>query len=152
MKRFTDEKVLPGFTTACRLAFCPTNISPVLLYATTLGVVRPPSAPGMTVAFPASRAATAEFVVPRSIPTTFSPASRLILAAKPTIELRAFRARARRLQSAAANGSPVAAAVNRGDLLDPGLLALLALLRVGLEPIGSEGLESNEDPGLASVQ
>jgi len=39
------------------------------------------------------------------------------------------------------------ATVNRGDLLDPGLLALLALLRVGLEPIGSEGLESNEDPG-----
>ena len=150
MKRFTGEKVLPGFTTACRLAFCPTNISPVLLYATTLGVVRPPSAPGMTVAFPASRAATAELVVPRSIPTTFSPASRLILAAKPTIEL---RARARRLQSAAANkGSPVVAAVNRGDLLDPGLLALLALLRVGLEPIGSEGLESNEDPGLASFQ
>ena len=89
-------------------------------------------------------------MVPRSIPTTFSPASRLILAAKPTIEL---RARARRLQSAAANkGSPVVAAVNRGDLLDPGLLALLALLRVGLEPIGSEGLESNEDPGLASFQ
>lgn len=115
MKRFTDENVLPGLTTACRLAFCPTNISPVLLYATTLGVVRPPSDPGITVAFPASKAATAEFVVPKSIPTTFSPASRFMLAAKPTIKLRAFRDRARRFQSAAAKrGSPVVAAVNSG--------------------------------------
>ena len=33
------------------------------------GVVRPPSALGMTVGSPASRTATTEFVVPRSIPT-----------------------------------------------------------------------------------
>eukprot|EP00438_Fugacium_kawagutii_P033318 Skav219647 [mRNA] locus=scaffold628:355033:355326:+ [translate_table: standard] len=91
MNRFTDEKVLPGFTTAWRLAFCPTNISPVLAYATTLGVVRPPSEPGITVAFPASKAATAEFVVPKSMPTTFSPASKSMLVADRTILERACR-------------------------------------------------------------
>jgi hypothetical protein len=43
-----------------------------LEYATTEGVVLCPSALVTIVGFPPSIAATAEFVVPRSIPTTFS--------------------------------------------------------------------------------
>lgn len=42
--------------------------------ATTEGVVRPPSAFVMMVGFPPSIAATAEFVVPRSMPTTCNSA------------------------------------------------------------------------------
>lgn len=38
--------------------------------ATTEGVVRPPSALVMMVGLPPSMAATAEFVVPKSMPTT----------------------------------------------------------------------------------
>jgi hypothetical protein len=38
---------------------------------TTDGVVREPSAFGMTTGSPASRTLTTEFVVPRSIPTAF---------------------------------------------------------------------------------
>ena len=48
----------------------PTRRSPVLVKATTEGVVRPPSALVMIVGLPPSIAATAEFVVPRSMPTT----------------------------------------------------------------------------------
>jgi len=40
--------------------------------ATTDGVVRDPSALGMTVACPPSMAAITEFVVPRSIPTALA--------------------------------------------------------------------------------
>lgn len=49
---------------------CPTRRSPVLVKATTEGVVRPPSALVMIVGLPPSMAATAELVVPRSMPTT----------------------------------------------------------------------------------
>ena len=49
---------------------CPTRRSPFLVKATTDGVVRAPSALVMTVGLPPSMAATAELVVPRSIPTT----------------------------------------------------------------------------------
>src|SRR5665647_2537191 len=55
--------------TACRLAISPTRTSPLLVNATTDGVVRPPSAFAMIVGSPPSRTATAELVVPRSIPT-----------------------------------------------------------------------------------
>lgn len=48
----------------------PTRRSPVLVKATTEGVVRPPSALVMMVGLPPSMAATALLVVPRSIPTT----------------------------------------------------------------------------------
>ncbi|KAI7745371.1 hypothetical protein M8C21_004466, partial [Ambrosia artemisiifolia] len=68
----TEKNVFSGFTTACLLAICPTNRSPFLLYATTDGVVLCPSAFVIMVGCPPSIAATAEFVVPRSIPTTFS--------------------------------------------------------------------------------
>ncbi len=49
---------------------CPTSRSPALVKATTEGVVRPPSALVMMVGLPPSMAATAELVVPRSMPTT----------------------------------------------------------------------------------
>jgi hypothetical protein len=48
----------------------PTRRSPVFVKATTDGVVRPPSALVMIVGLPPSIAATAELVVPRSMPTT----------------------------------------------------------------------------------
>ena len=47
---------------------CPSSVN-----ATTDGVVRPPSAFGMTSALPPSiTAATTELVVPRSMPTAFA--------------------------------------------------------------------------------
>ena len=49
---------------------CPTRRSPAFVNATTDGVVRAPSLFVMMVGLPPSIAATAEFVVPRSIPTT----------------------------------------------------------------------------------
>src|SRR3954452_14511170 len=55
--------------TACRLATSPTRTSPDLANATTDGVVRAPSALGMTVGSPPSSTATTLFVVPRSMPT-----------------------------------------------------------------------------------
>ena len=51
----------------------PTSRSPFLVNATTEGVVRPPSALVMMVGLPPSMAATAELVVPRSMPTTCAP-------------------------------------------------------------------------------
>src|SRR5437762_1233686 len=53
-----------------RFASCPTSRSPLFVNATTDGVIRPPSAFGMIVGSPPSIYATAEFVVPRSIPIT----------------------------------------------------------------------------------
>src|SRR5262252_2251670 len=53
---------------ACRLATWPTRRSPDFENATTDGVVRLPSALGMTTGSPPSMTATHEFVVPRSIP------------------------------------------------------------------------------------
>src|SRR5688500_2376762 len=68
MKRLIENTVLPGLVTAWRLASWPTSRSPVLVNATTLGLVRPPSADAMTVGSPPSMTATTEFVVPRSMP------------------------------------------------------------------------------------
>src|ERR687889_372232 len=58
-----------GFRIACRRASWPTSRSPFSVNATTDGVVRDPSAFGMTEACPPSHAAITEFVVPRSMPT-----------------------------------------------------------------------------------
>src|SRR5262245_57719384 len=69
MCRFTDRTVRSGFVMAWRLATSPTRISPFLAKPTTEGVVREPSAFGMTTGSPASSTETTEFVVPRSIPT-----------------------------------------------------------------------------------
>src|SRR5215203_5237828 len=71
MWRLTERIVRSGLVIAWRLATSPTRTSPSLANATTEGVVRDPSALGITVGSPASRTATTEFVVPRSIPTAF---------------------------------------------------------------------------------
>src|SRR4051812_44799851 len=64
---------------ACRFATWPTRRSPLLVNATTDGVIRPPSAFGMIVGSPPSMYATAELVVPRSIPMTFGMLLLLLL-------------------------------------------------------------------------
>ncbi len=68
MKRLTLKMVFSGLVTACRLATVPTSRSPVFEKPTTDGVVRPPSALGRTSGSPPVRTATAELVVPRSMP------------------------------------------------------------------------------------
>src|SRR5579872_13634 len=72
MKRLIEYTVFSGLRIACRRAIWPTKRSPVLLNPTTEGVSRLPSAFGMTVGSPPIIAAITEFVVPRSIPTTFA--------------------------------------------------------------------------------
>src|SRR5216117_620183 len=72
MNRLMEKIVFCGLVTACRLATCPTSRSPSFVKATTDGVVRPPSALGMTTGSPPSITATTELVVPRSIPMIFS--------------------------------------------------------------------------------
>src|SRR6187401_2639513 len=69
MWRLIDRNVRSGLVIAWRLATSPTSTSPALEKATTDGVVREPSALGMTTGSPASSTATTELVVPRSIPT-----------------------------------------------------------------------------------
>src|SRR3990167_5312474 len=71
MIRLIERTVCNGFATACRFATSPTIIS-LPLMVIILGTVRPPSAEGIMVAFPPSRIATAEFVVPKSIPIIFA--------------------------------------------------------------------------------
>src|SRR5213082_2864547 len=80
ISRLIERKVRSGFVMAWRLATSPTRISPVLLKATTEGVVRWPSALGMTTGSPPSRTETTELVVPRSIPTAFGMAHPFLLA------------------------------------------------------------------------
>jgi len=97
MRRLVAKRVFSGLTTAWRLAEMPTNRSPSFVKATTEGVVRPPDASQRIAstrlvligAIPSefsiirgwlpSITATAELVVPRSMPImgplTFSPAS-----------------------------------------------------------------------------
>ena len=72
MCRLTERMVRSGLVIAWRLATSPTRTSPVLEKPTTEGVVRPPSALGMTTGSPASRTLTTELVVPRSIPTALA--------------------------------------------------------------------------------
>ena len=72
MWRFTERIVRSGLVIAWRFATSPTSTSPVFENATTDGVVRAPSALGMTVGSPASSVETTEFVVPRSMPTALA--------------------------------------------------------------------------------
>src|SRR5690554_3419719 len=60
--------VFVGLVTACRFAGSPTLISPPSTNAITEGVVRFPSALGITVGSLPSITATQELVVPKSIP------------------------------------------------------------------------------------
>src|SRR4028119_1316145 len=68
MNRLIEKTVFFGLVMACRLATCPTRRSPLLAKPTTDGVVRFPSALGMTFASLPSITATTLLVVPRSIP------------------------------------------------------------------------------------
>src|SRR5512134_3330088 len=68
MKRLMEKTVCLGLVIAWRLATWPTSRSPSLVKATTDGVVRPPSALGMTTGSPPSITETTELVVPRSMP------------------------------------------------------------------------------------
>src|SRR3989338_6970018 len=60
--------VFSGLVTACLLARSPTIRSPFFVMATTEGVVRLPSTFSIIFGAPPSIKATAEFVVPKSIP------------------------------------------------------------------------------------
>src|SRR5579864_5825874 len=68
MKRLIEYTVFSGLVTAWRLATWPTSRSPVLVMATTDGVVRPPSWFGITTGSPPCITETTELVVPKSIP------------------------------------------------------------------------------------
>src|SRR5476649_488474 len=69
MNRLIEKIVFCGFVTCCRRAGAPTSRWPSFENATTDGVVRPPSAFGITVGSPPSRTAMHELVVPRSMPS-----------------------------------------------------------------------------------
>src|SRR5512141_811689 len=79
MKRLIEKTVFCGLVTACLVAIWPTSRSPSLVKPTTDGVVRPPSAVGMTTGSPPSITATTELVVPRSMPTILDFAAMDIL-------------------------------------------------------------------------
>src|ERR671918_268174 len=72
MKRLADEIVPLGLRIAWRRATWPTSRSPCSVKATTDGVVRDPSALGITVGWPPSTVAMTELVVPRSMPTALA--------------------------------------------------------------------------------
>src|SRR6266576_3424462 len=77
MKRLIEKIVFCGLVTCCRRAGAPTSRWPSFVNATTDGVVRPPSAFGITTGSPPSRVAMHELVVPRSIPIVFATVSLL---------------------------------------------------------------------------
>jgi hypothetical protein len=64
--------VLRALVTAWRFAASPTTRSPLFVNATTEGVVRLPSEFSKTSGSPPSITAMQEFVVPKSIPSTFA--------------------------------------------------------------------------------
>src|SRR5215813_7407966 len=72
MKRLIEKIVFCGLVTCCRFAGAPTSRWPSFVKPTTDGVVRPPSAFGITVGSPPSRVAMHELVVPRSMPIVFA--------------------------------------------------------------------------------
>src|SRR5436190_16879894 len=79
MKRLIEKIVFCGFVTCWRFAGAPTSRWPSFVNATTDGVVRPPSAFGMTAGSPPSITATQELVVPRSIPMVLAIAPNLLV-------------------------------------------------------------------------
>src|SRR5271168_1730638 len=83
MNRLIEYTVFSGFVTAWRFATCPTNRSPLLVIATTEGVVRVPSWLGITTGSPPCITATTEFVVPRSIPIILLIATVLVFTFYP---------------------------------------------------------------------
>src|SRR5258708_27029553 len=79
MKRLIENTVFWGFVACCRRAGAPTRRWPSFVNATTDGVVRPPSAFGITVGSPPSRVAMHELVVPRSMPIVLAIGFRSLL-------------------------------------------------------------------------
>src|ERR1700730_4686411 len=69
MNRLAEEIGPLGFSIPFRRPCWPTRRSPCGVKATTEGVVRDPSAFGITVGWPATVAEITELVVPRSMPT-----------------------------------------------------------------------------------
>ena len=68
-----EKTVFSGLVTAWRFAVVPTYLSPDFAFTPIIeGVVRAPSAFSTTLGSPASMTAMQEFVVPRSIPSTFA--------------------------------------------------------------------------------
>src|SRR5471032_1640513 len=72
MKRLTEKIVFLELVTAWRLAAWPTRRSPLLVKATTEGVVRAPSEFSRTTGSPFSMMAMQELVVPKSMPRIFA--------------------------------------------------------------------------------
>src|SRR5437870_13689875 len=72
MNRLIEKIVFCGLVTAWRFAAWPTRRSPLLVNATTEGVVRAPSLFSNTTGSPPSMTAMHELVVPRSIPKTLA--------------------------------------------------------------------------------
>ena len=75
MKRLIEKMVFLGLVIDWRLATWPTRRSPVLVKATTEGVVRLPSLLAMTLGSLPSMTATTLLVVPRSMPMILLTAS-----------------------------------------------------------------------------
>ena len=71
INRLMANRVRVGLVTACRLAICPTSLSPLSEKATIDGVVLLPSLLGITTGSLPSITATHELVVPKSIPIIF---------------------------------------------------------------------------------
>ena len=71
MYRLISAIVFSGLVTAWRFAKSPTILSPFFAIATIDGVVRFPSTFSIIFGTPPSIIATAEFVVPKSIPMIF---------------------------------------------------------------------------------
>src|SRR5204863_259901 len=63
MNRLIEKTVFSGLVIACRLATCPTRISPSFVNPTTDGVSRLPSWFAMTVGLPPSTTETTEVVL-----------------------------------------------------------------------------------------
>src|SRR5258708_36980956 len=90
MNRLIEKTVFSGLVIACRLATCPTRISPSFVNPTTDGVSRLPSWFAMTVGLPPSTTETTEFAVPRPIPLPFAISLRSVLLAGGRVLLSAF--------------------------------------------------------------
>src|ERR1700678_4229274 len=86
MNRLIEYTVFSGLVMAWRFATCPTNRSPVLVKATTDGVVRPPSSLAITLGSPPSITATTELVVPRSMPIIFAIRILLLMKCRAWLE------------------------------------------------------------------
>src|ERR1700740_1081201 len=90
MCRLIERRVRSGLVIAWRLATSPTRTSPDFEKATTDGVVRAPSALGMTVGSPPSRNETTEFVVPRSMPTALGMGTASVTSCGENLERRQY--------------------------------------------------------------